>query len=188
MSTTKPTIKNQVNVITLKCAKDWHTAFLEQNKNGFAPMDLPSSIVIPFADIEQIVHDFKIEAAKTINGVRIYFIIKPVETSSGRPKISVILVPTTGPLHNNTEGVYNDMIVNATLKAGAPKHPYCNPEETGTPKKKKNEETGTGRMARVTSEAVDADEGEEGYSSIYDFTRPCPPYCSEPESELASGS
>lgn len=182
MANTKPTVKNQVNVITRKCAKKWHNAFLEQNQKGFAPMDLPSSIVIPFADIEQIVHDFKVEAAASINGVRIYFIIKPGEHPSGRPKISVILVPTTGPLHNNTEGVYDDMIVNATLKAGAPSHPYCLPEETGTPKKRKPDETGTGRRvkeATATSEAMEADEGEEGYSSIYDFTRPCPPYCGE---------
>ena len=166
MANTTPTVKNQVNVITLKCAKDWHRAFKEQNKNGFAPRDLPSSIVIPIVDLEQIVNDFKIAAAPDVNGVRMYFVIKPKQ-QKGRPRISGILVPTKGPMRKNRDGIYKDMIVNATLKRGALKNPDC-PGPGGN---------------NVSARSAKLAGAEDGYSSIYDFTRPCPPWC-DPESPL----
>jgi hypothetical protein len=163
MASTKPTVPNQVNVITLKCAKDWHRAFKEQNKKGFAKGDLPSSIVIPYADVEQIVNDFNKVAGVTVNGVRLYFIIKPKQ-QKGRPRISGILVPTKGPMRKNPEGIYEDMVVNATLKRGALKNPDC---------------PGPGDNNVSARSAILAADADEGYVSVYDLTRPCPPYCDE---------
>lgn len=169
MAPSKPTVPNQVNVITLKCAKDWHRAFKEQNIKGFAPLDIPSSIVIPFADIEQIVNDFRIATAPVVNGVRMYFVIKPPKgQKKGRPRVSGILVPTTkGPKPQNPDGMYKDMIVNATLKPGALKNPDC-PGPGGN---------------KVSARSAKLVGDEDGYSSIYDVTRPCPPFC-DPESPI----
>ena len=84
MTTTIPIVKDQVNVITLKSAKDWHRAFKDQNKNhGFDKGVFPNSVVIPFADIEQIVNDFRDTVHETVNGVRIYFVIKPTKKANG---------------------------------------------------------------------------------------------------------
>jgi hypothetical protein len=94
MATTIPIVKDQVNVITLKSAKDWHKAFKDQNQNeGFTTGVFPNSIVIPFADIEQIVNDFRDKVHETVNGVRIYFVIKPTKKENGKPNISCICVP-----------------------------------------------------------------------------------------------
>jgi hypothetical protein len=159
--TAKVTVPDQVNVITLKCAKEWHKAFKDQNKRiGFAPGEFPSSIAIPFPDIEQIVHDLKHTGDGIVNGVRLYFIIKP-GGADGTPMISCILVPTQGPLPN-PEGIFTDLVVDVTLKADAPKNPYC-PGPGGN-----GDSDGSARMAV---------ESEDGYVSIYDVTRPCPPYC-----------
>ena len=162
--TVRPTVPDQVNVITLKCAKEWRQAFKDQNKTkGFAPGEFPTAIAIPFPDIEQVVNDFKkLDAAININGIRLYFIIKP-GGPNGKLTISGIVVPTRGPLPN-PEGVFNDMIVNATLKAGAPKNPYCPGPGDGT------------SSARIATVAGDPD---DGYVSIYDVTRPCPPFCDD---------
>jgi|SRR5688572_7777049 len=161
MATRTATIPDQVNVITLECAKAWHKAFRDQNKKGFRKGDLPMSIVVPFADIEQIVVDVKKYVRKNINGVRLYLIIKPRQ-QKGRPRISCILIPTTGPSDpNNKKGIYNDLIVKTTLKEGAPKVPDCE------------------AMMKKSAARLKDDSGDE-YSSIYDVTRPCPPYC-DPE-------
>lgn len=172
MATTNLTIPDQVNVITLKCAKEWHNAFKEQNKKlGFNKGDFPNSIVIPFADIEQIVTDFRDIVHENVNGVRIYFIIKPGGTASGRPKVSCICVPTTGP-HLNVKDVepnkrYADMIVNATLRSGAPENPDCRPIGN----------SGSSRSAKFAVSTAGVDDSGDGYVTIYDVTQPCPPFC-----------
>lgn len=165
-----PTVPDQVNVITLKCAKEWHDAFKEHNnKEGFAQGEFPSSIVVPYADIEQIVNDFKKEGAPPVNGVRIYFVIKPVVKPNGGPNISAICVPTKGPFGNvpdiDPKLRFTDMIVKATLKAGAPPNPDCHRGSSGP--------SGSARLV-----AADSD---DDYVSIYDVTQPCPPFC-DPES------
>jgi len=156
-------IPDQVNVITLECAQSWHKAFKDQNNKGFRKGDLPMSIVIPFADIEQIVNDVKQYVKKNVNGVRLYLIIKPKQ-QKGRPRISGILVPTTGPMLPNKNGIYNDLIVKTTLKKGAPKNIDCE------------------AMSAKSAVMAKSDSGDE-YDSIYDVTRPCPPYCN-PESPI----
>jgi hypothetical protein len=165
--TAKTTVPDQVNVITLKCAKEWHKAFKDQNKRtGFGPGEFPSSIAIPFPDIEQIVNDFRDTGDAIVNGVRLYFIIKP-GGAHGAPMISCMLVPTQGPLPN-PEGIFTDLVVNTTLKEDTPKNPYC-PGPGSNPGS-----DGSVRMAGDT---------DDGYVSIYDVTRPCPPYC-DPESPI----
>lgn len=168
MATTKPIVPDQVNVITLKCARQWHKDFRHKNKNqGFAAGEFPMSLAIPFADIEQIVNDFNKDAGVTINGLRLYFVIKP-GGKEGKPSISGIVVPTHGPLPN-PEGEFHDMIVPATLRPGAPEHKYCHGVNPGSD-----------RRAMVAVNGGD-DDGE--YASIYDVIRPCPPYC-DPESPV----
>jgi hypothetical protein len=170
MTKKQPIVKDQVNVITLQCAKDWHNAFKDQNKKlGFDKGDFPNSIVIPFVDIEQIVNDFRDIVHENVNGVRIYFVIKPTKKANGNPNISCICVPTKGPHSNDPDVTYTDMIVKAELRDGAPENPDC--------RGGKNEPD---RRATVAFTA-DADDSGDDYVSIYDFVRPCPPYCN-PES------
>jgi hypothetical protein len=172
MATKEKIVRDQVNIITLQCAKDWHKAFKDQNKKGFAPGDLPRSIVIPFADIEQIATDFRNAVQETVNGVRIYFVIKPGKRPNGRPNISGICVPTKGVHAYEKDVTFTDMVIKATLKAGTPTNPDCPGDK---PKSAKS-----GRLA-VGADAADGSDG--GYASIYDVTRPCPPYC-DPESPI----
>lgn len=172
MTTRTPKVTDQVNVITLKCAQDWHKAFKDQNDKGFAPGDFPPSIVVPFADIEQIVNDFRDSVNVNVNGVRIYFIIKPVKKPNGRPNISCICVPTKGPHDLSRDTTFTDIVINATLKEGAPPNRDCQGSSTRTSGKE-----------RISAASVDS---EEEYSSIYDVTRPCPPYC-DPDSPINEG-
>lgn len=160
MATKQTIIPDQVNVITLQCALDWHKAFKDQNIKGFAPGDLPRSIVIPFADIEQIVNDFRTSVKETVNGVRIYFVIKPTAKPNGRPNITGICVPTVGLHAIDPNVIFTDKIVKATLKDGAPRNADCPGGNSGN------------------ARSVD-----EGYVSIYDVTRPCPDMC-DPASPL----
>jgi hypothetical protein len=171
MTKKQPIVKDQVNVITLQCAKDWHNAFKDQNNNkGFAPGDFPRSIVIPFADIEQIVNDFRQSVHENVNGVRIYFVIKPTRRLNGKPNISGICVPTVGLHAIDPNVTFKDRIVKATLKEGAPKNPDCPGGNSGS--------SSSARLAATTT-----DDSDDGYSSIYDVTRPCPDMC-DPDSPL----
>ena len=178
MTTTKPIVQDQVNVISLKSAKSWHKAFKDQNKNmGFAKGDFPNSIVIPFADIEQIVTDFRDSVHETVNGVRIYFIIKPATPEikeKERLNISCICVPTKGPYLKKSDidanKRFTDMVIEATLRDGAPR----NADRRGD-----TEDTELTATVAAVSEDSDDD-----YVSVYDVTQPCPPFC-DPESPIS---